>query len=49
MQITSKCFKNNDTMNCEQLDIKETEPYLIETEIKKHAIANSSITALYER
>lgn len=36
-------------MNCENLDVKVTEPYLIEEEIKKHAISSASITALYER
>lgn len=36
-------------LNCESLKISASEPYQIENEIKKHAIANSTITALYER
>ena len=36
-------------MNLEKLEIKETEPYLIENGIKRHSISSSSITAIYER
>ena len=36
-------------MNCETLHIKATEPHKIEDEIKKHSIANATITGLYER